>query len=94
MPEQIRAKHSSSGVSDQQSVGLSPNRDTCVLNQDTFMILRMGHKAVGPVCCVTHEKEPSALSKKRRGLPWCSWSDWQHIVPVAPCMPLHGILKK
>ena len=29
----------------------------------------MGRKAVGPVCCITHVKEPSALIEKRRGLP-------------------------
>ncbi len=33
--ERIRALDSSSGVSDQQSVGSSPGRDTCVLKQDT-----------------------------------------------------------
>ncbi len=33
--ERIRALDSGSGVSDQQSVGLSPSRDTCVLKQDT-----------------------------------------------------------
>ncbi len=41
----------------------------------------MGRKAVAPVCCVTHEKEPSALIEKRRGLPRCSWFDWQHNAP-------------
>ena len=30
-------------------------------------------KGVGPMCCVTHVKEPSALIGKRRGLPRCSW---------------------
>ena len=34
--EQIRPLNSSSGVSDQQSVGLNPGRDTCVLEQDTL----------------------------------------------------------
>ncbi len=33
--EWIRSLDSSSGVSDQQSVGSSPGRDTCVLKQDT-----------------------------------------------------------
>ena len=41
----------------------------------------MGRKAVGPVCCVMHVKEPSALIEKRRGSPRCSWFDWQHIAP-------------
>ena len=36
-------------------------------------VLRMGRKAVGPMCCVTHVKEPSALIEKRRGSPRCSW---------------------
>ena len=26
-----------------------------------------GRKAIGPMCCVTHVKEPSALIEKRRG---------------------------
>ena len=33
------------------------------LNHNCF-VLRMGHKAVGPVCCVMHVKEPR--TKKRR----------------------------
>ena len=28
----------------------------------------MGRKAVGPMCCVTHVKEPSALIEKEKGL--------------------------
>ena len=36
-------------------------------------VLRMGRKAVGPMCCVKHIKEPSALIEKRRGSPRCSW---------------------
>ncbi len=43
--------------------------------------LRMGRKAVGPVCCVTHVQEPSALIAKRRGSPRWSWFDWLHIAP-------------
>ena len=35
MAERLRPPDSSSGVSDQQSVGSSPGRDTCVLKQDT-----------------------------------------------------------
>ena len=30
-------------------------------------VLRMGRKAVGPVCCVMHVKEPRTLIVKRRG---------------------------
>ncbi len=41
----------------------------------------MGRKAVGPVCCVTHVKEPSALIVKRRSPPRCSWFVWLHIAP-------------
>ena len=52
----------------------------------------MGRKAVGPVCCVTRVKETSALIEKRRGLPQCSWFDWQHIVSQQPCKPLHCAL--
>ena len=33
----MRSHDSSSGVSDQQSVGSSPDRDTCVLKQDTYI---------------------------------------------------------
>ena len=35
MAERLRASDSSSGVSDQRSVGSNPGRDTCVLKQDT-----------------------------------------------------------
>ena len=42
------------------------------LNHNCF-VLRMGRKAVGPVCCVIHVKEPSSLIVKRRGLPRCFW---------------------
>ncbi len=37
--------------------------------------------AIGPVYCVMHVKEPSALIEKRRGSPQCSWFDWLHIAP-------------
>ena len=33
--ERLRPSDSNSGVSDQQSMGSSPSRDTCVLKQDT-----------------------------------------------------------
>ena len=80
----LTAPDSSSGVSNQQSVGSSPIRDTCVLKQDTkpwCFVLRMGHEAVGLMFCVTQEKEPSALFRKRRGSPWCHWFYWLHIAP-------------
>ena len=37
------------------------------LNHNCF-VLRMGRKAVGPVCCVMHVKEPRTLIVKERGL--------------------------
>ena len=37
------------------------------LNHNCF-VLRMGHKAVGPVCCVMHIKEPRMLIVKEKGL--------------------------
>ena len=38
--ERSRALNSNSGVSVQQSVGLSPSRDICVLKQDILPLLR------------------------------------------------------
>ena len=35
-------------------------------------VLRMGRKAVGPVCCVMHVKEPSTLIVKEKGRPGVS----------------------
>ena len=37
------------------------------LNHNCF-VLRMGRKAVGPVCCVMHVKEPRTLIVKAKGL--------------------------
>ena len=37
------------------------------LNHNCFF-LRMGRKAVGPVCCVMHVKEPRTLNVKEKGL--------------------------
>ena len=55
-------------------------------------VIRMGRKANGPVCCVTHVKEPSALIEKRRGSPQSSWlwllSAPQHL--VIPYKVLHN----
>ena len=39
MAEQLRAPDCSPGVSDQQSVGLSPGQDTCVLKKHTEPLL-------------------------------------------------------
>ena len=43
------------------------------LNHNCF-VLRMGCKAVDPVCCVMHVKEPRTLIVKEKGLPRCFWS--------------------
>ena len=56
--------------------GFESQAVTLVSLSKTFnhcFVLRMEHKAVGPMCCVTHVKEPSALIEKRRGSPRCSW---------------------
>ena len=37
------------------------------LNHNCF-VLRIGRKAVGPVCCVMHVKEPRTLIVKEKGL--------------------------
>ena len=42
------------------------------LNHNCF-VLRMGRKAVGPVCCVMHVKEHKTLIVKEKGLPRCFW---------------------
>ena len=69
MIERIRAPDSSSGVSDQQSVGSSPGYDSCVLTPNCYyFVLQMGCKAVGPMCSVTYVKEPSVLIEKEKGL--------------------------
>ena len=54
-------------------------------------VLRMGRKAVGPMCCVMHVKEPNALIEKRRGSPRCSLFDRVNIMPqhlLNDCMVL------
>ena len=72
-----------------QNVGSNPGLagcGACVLEQDTYnrncFVLRMGHEAVGPVCCVMHVKEPRTLIVKEKGAcpivsgfaPWASSS--------------------
>ena len=47
-------------------------------------VLWMGRKTVGPVCCVTHVKEPSALIKMKRGShqkKWKSCASWESFQP-------------
>ena len=48
----------------------------------------MGRKAVGPMCCVMHVKEPSALIEKRRGSPRPVFLDVAAVCALAPCKPL------
>ena len=50
----------------------------------------MGHKVVGPNCCVTHIKEPSALIVTKTSLPGRSSVD----CTTAPCKPLQGAVYK
>ena len=44
-------------------------------------VLRMGCKAIGPMCCVNACKRTQCTYRKRRGSPRCYWLDWQHIAP-------------
>ena len=76
---------SSTGVVRKPECGFdSRSRHLCplskTLNHNCF-VLRMARKAVGPVCCVMHIKEPSTLIVKRRGLPRCFWLGWLQIAP-------------
>ena len=50
------------------------------LNHYCF-ILRMGCKAVGPVCCVMHVKEHRALIRKEKGFALVFLAGWQQIAP-------------
>ena len=70
MAEGLRAPHSNSGVSDQQSVGSNPSAVTLASLSRTlshFFVLQMGRKAVGPVCCVTHVKRTECTYQKEKG---------------------------
>ena len=49
------------------------------LNHNCF-VLRMGRKAVGPVCCVIHVKEPGTLIVKQKG----AWPCVSGFAPWAP----------
>ena len=58
------------------------SRGTCVLEQDNCFVLRMGRKAVGPVCCVMHVKEPRTLIVKEKGLVFVPvFLEWQQNAP-------------
>ena len=51
-------------------------RGACVLEQlnHNCFVLRMGRKAVGPVCCVMHVKITHNTYREREGgLPQCFW---------------------
>ena len=61
---------SSSGVSSRMWVRIAAVTLVSLsktLNHNCF-VLRMGRKAVGPVCCVMHVKEPMTLIVKEKGL--------------------------
>ncbi len=59
--ERSSALDSSSGVFDQQTVGSNPS---LVLKQDTYcFVLRMGRKAIGPVC-YSHKKNIDTIIAK------------------------------
>ena len=82
----IRALDSSSGVSYQQSMGLSLGLDTCVLKQDTLLLRpEDGMGAIGPLCCVMHKKNPVHLSKEKGFTPvfpvwlaaYCATASWK-----------------
>ena len=59
----------------------------CVLNKtlNHCFVLRMRRKAVGPMYCVTHVKEPSDLIEKRTGGP--VFLAVAAECPIAPCKP-------
>ena len=59
-------------LSENQNVGSFPVAALVSLSKTLWM----GRKAVGPVCCVMHVKEPTI---KRRGLPRCFWFGWLQI---------------
>ena len=62
LAEWSSATDSSSGVSDQQSVGSSPGLDTCLL-VSTIIASHFGW-SMNPetLCCIMHVKQPSILT--------------------------------
>ena len=52
----------------------------------------MGRKAVAPMCCVTHVKEPSALTlyRKEKGFAPVFTAGLAAYCATAPCKLLHG----
>ena len=70
--ERLRAPNSNSFVPISRVWVRNPSHDTCVKLSKTLQqcfVLWMGRKAVGPICCVTNVKWPSALIEKWRGSP-------------------------
>ena len=70
MAERSSLLDSSSGVSSRMWVRIPVVTLVSLsktLNHNCF-VLRMGRKAVGPVCCVMHVKEPRTLIVKEKGL--------------------------
>ena len=47
---------------------LGRSRRLCPWARHNCFVLRMGRKAIGPVCCVMHVKEPRTLIVKEKGL--------------------------
>ncbi len=82
MAERLRPPESSSGVSDQQSLGSSPGRDTVVPLSKTLKIIIASF--FGPVCCVNAQ-----FIVKRRSLPGRCF--WQVKCTVAPCQHLQWV---
>ena len=70
-------------------MGLSPSSDKHDASSFIWDVA-----VLGPVCCVMHVKEPSALIKKRRGSPLCSWYDlaayWCYVKGV--CLIIQNIV--
>ncbi len=73
MAERLRAPESSSGVSDQQSVGSSPGHGTCVLEHDALpLLLCLSDGTVSrrfpALGLVVHVKEPRTPIMEELGL--------------------------
>ena len=95
MAEWLRGPNSNSGVSDQQSVGSIPSRDTCVLKQDTSPLLRPSD---GTLSC---RSNVLCNACKRTQ---CTYRKEKVCAPVflvrlaancatAPCEALHGAIR-
>ena len=67
MAERSRALGSSTGVANMW-VRIPAWPVAVLMSLSNCFVLRMGRKAVGPVCCVMHVKEPRTLIVKEKGL--------------------------